>query len=256
MTLCTVEDCARPAHQDLSICPHHCWVLSRDLADIPALADELDLALSRQTANGPRNGPRSSEKPLPFDVNASSAAWLLRNTLTAWIQDVDPQHPHDQTLTAMAVWLLARHSTLVAHADASDIVSEIRAAVSEGWRAVDSRAERMYVGRCSETCSAELYARLGTERVRCRACGAEHHVRERRDAMLTSAATMLLPVRQIAVLAAMLGTYPDTTRTEARLRKWVQRGVIVAQGMSPDGRPTYPFGDTYSRLLASDFKCA
>lgn len=165
MSLCPVDACSRPRHHDWTICTQHSWQLERDLAEIPALADELDTTLARQVGNGPGNGSRSADKPLPYDLAASTAGWLLRNTLVGWIRDLEPDithHPAD-TIAAMGRWLYARHHLLVVHPAAEQCVEELAAARHEATKAVqpDRRGRISIPEACPEPgCSAALWASM------------------------------------------------------------------------------------------------
>lgn len=262
--LCLVPCCGRPRHADFVICVHCAWLLEKALGDVPALSDDLDLTLSRQTASGARNGSRSSNKPLPFDTNASEVGWLLRNTLVGWVRDLCEAHtepgPPD-TCGDMARWLLARLWRLQAHPAANEVVSEVLAAVGEARRAIDRPAERVYAGACQVphegvACDQPLYARLGRTVITCPKCGTGHDLQDRRERMAAELDGMLMTVREIAVVAAWLGAFTDTGRTQARLDNWASRGTIVAHGVNLKGRETYAFGDTYARMLAAWAKVA
>lgn len=60
--------------------------LTQVLAELPALLDDVDLTLSRQSAQGQRHGGRSSEKALPYDVRASETLGDARVKLAGWVQ--------------------------------------------------------------------------------------------------------------------------------------------------------------------------
>src|SRR5207253_6855693 len=64
----------KPVHDQAAICAACTADLTQALAEMPALLDDLDLTLSRQTALGERHGGRSSEKALPYDVRASDVS--------------------------------------------------------------------------------------------------------------------------------------------------------------------------------------
>lgn len=253
--LCPAENCSRPRHDGWTLCDQHSWEIERSLGDIPALADELNTTLSRQTASGQRHGARSSEKPLAFDVGASEATFVLRNTLVGWVRDLlpDPTPANDwpaDRLDVMAIWLLARIDQLRTHPAAEQVVDEIGAAVRECTRAIDRRAEKVYVGECGhDGCVIGLYAAPGRANVTCPGCKASHPVEARRDALRASLYDRLLTAAEIARMAAYLGDLLDRQRVRKLIAKWEQRGVITAHGVNYRGDPTYPFGDTLAKLL-------
>lgn len=102
------------------------------------------------------------------------------------------------------------------------------------------------------TCTRELWAEPGQYEVRCRDCGTEWPVAERRRLLLAEAEDR---VATIAAIARIVGTLGDrdvrTDRLEQRIRKWGHRGRIKQAGERYiDGRlrPTYRVGDVLELL--------
>lgn len=256
--LCGTSDCARPAHDGWRVCDQCAWLLEVALGDVPALAYELDTTLSRQTASGPRNGSRSSTRPLPYDVGASEAGWVLRNTLTTWVRVIEPADddwPTDE-LASIARWLLARLWRLQSAEWAPEVTEEVCAAVRAAWRAVDGRAARVFAGECGlvdpETgiaCEELLFATVGKAFATCRLCGIGHDVHERRAAMRADLEAKAYTIRDLARLAAYIGDFPDTKRTEDRIKNWARRDEIQPEGKNGEGHAVYLFGPTYERLV-------
>lgn len=258
--LCPVDGCSRPAHPDWTICGVCAFDTEKALGDVPALAEQLDISLARQGANGARNGSRSSEKPLPFDLKASEALYLLRNTLVGWVRDLagnEGLHARwypDDTLPAMSAWLLMRRMRLIAHPAADQAVGEILFAVGQCWRVVDRAAERVYVGRCGGEegrCDEELYVRAGRDRITCRSCSAVVEVESRREQMRAMLDEMLLTPAQIAGFAVYFGEAMDRERVRKLVNLWIHRKIIVPHGLNLRGQETYLFGEVMARLLAS-----
>ena len=75
--------CGRPVSEAF-LCGACTSQLKATLESVPALVDELDTTITRQAVLGEKGGPRAAEKPLPFNAQASEAAWVLRNTLSTW----------------------------------------------------------------------------------------------------------------------------------------------------------------------------
>jgi hypothetical protein len=184
---CAVDGCGLQAHER-RICGVCAGNLERDLAEMPALLDDLSVTLSRQARiGGHTNGSRAFERPLPFDPRASEAGDVLRSTLVGWIRDL-----HDgaeywpvDSLHGMALWLYRRLSRLLDHPAAEEAVDEIRFAVGLCKRVTDKPANRtaFAVGPCPELdeqgvqCPGEVRAFIpSTEdrpaRMQCEACGA------------------------------------------------------------------------------------
>lgn len=157
MSACTVD--GTPTGDAASLCRACTADLEKVLAELPALLDDADLTLSRQTAQGQRHGGRSSEKALPYDVRASDALGAARAALAGWVQvhHREPEthdewcerptghpclcsyrcvhHPEDQKKTRqvggepwprdtaqdMARWLLARIQRIRMHEAADEL---------------------------------------------------------------------------------------------------------------------------------------
>lgn len=188
--------CTRPV-SDASCCTRCRDGLARDLGDVDALDEQLTIVLCRQTAYAERNGPRSSTVPLPVDMRASEAAWVLRNTLTTWcrvlgwsekgsdravdgISGVPATHEPRQdergaaggwrtsreavSNPELSTWLLARVELIRHHEAADEIITEIEYAVRLVRNVVDSPAHRTTfpVGPCPENCPGEIRAYIPT----------------------------------------------------------------------------------------------
>jgi DNA-binding transcriptional LysR family regulator len=152
------ELCTRPVG-DAKVCVRCRNGLERDLGDVDALTEQLEIVLCRQTAYAERNGPRSSERPLPVDLRASEAAWVLRNTLTTWCRELGiiPSGSNH----ALSGWLLGRAEQIRHHTDAAACIDEIGSAVAMVRVVIDAPANRTTfpVGPCPESsCPGEIRA--------------------------------------------------------------------------------------------------
>lgn len=243
--ICPVDRCDRPRRGDQQICGACAGQLARALGDIPMLATQLDISLSRQTSNS--GGGRSAETPMPYDLRASEAAYILKSTLVSWVHAISEQdnlaQPAD-TLEAMARWLLARHAALCGYPAAEEAVDQICAAVRNAERAIDRPAERWFAGPCS--CGTDLYAKPGAPVVTCRDCGLTYDVADRRKWLLEASEDQLA---YGALIAHALTTMGQPVTPE-RIRTWAARGRIIAHGTDPRGRPQYRVGDVRELLLA------
>lgn len=135
-TRCALDGAPTP---DWTICRPCAADLERALAETPALVEELDLTLTRQTGTGHGVGARSSEHPVVFDPRASAVLGDLRAVLVGWVRDLEPDptyHPAD-TVGAMARWMLGRRGQVVVHPAAGDIVTELLEVTRRGWRLID-----------------------------------------------------------------------------------------------------------------------
>lgn len=265
-----------------ALCDHCTGKLTKALGDVAALtqasheeappkllAAELDVTATRQSRAADNAGRRSAVQPLPFDWDAADLVWALHNTLGTWVRDLAGDHaplPTD-TSPALAEWLLNRIEQIRHHPAAEQIHDEITACVWTVERAVDRRPARWYAGPCGATftselhvqtqaepvakvesvCTAELYAAVGAETIRCRVCGTDYDVADRRKQLLDAAEDHLAHAELIGQALTSLGqrVAPE------RLRQWKHRGRLVPRGVDLLGRPTYRVGDVLD-LLAED----
>lgn len=239
------------------------------LREVPAVLDELDLALSRQTSMPPAGGTggcpegcgHGEDDPgcvagvrLVLDVRASEAALALRLCLHGWARVWDEETHHDPSLWHLRAQAIAtaqaqaQAATLALVADlarrawAPDLAREIRAAVEEGWAAVDRPPESRVVGNCP-VCGVALYAPEGAEMVRCRNCSTVSVRVEVREASLAESRKLVSAVQ----MASVLGLHPVTG--PARVRQWKARGLIEVVRHDVDGRPLYRVADGQALLL-------
>lgn len=250
--ICTVDGCDRPV-SDAYVCGACLSKLEIALADVRWLDDQLDVVLTRQTARsagGRVSGDR--EHPLPYDQRASSARWVLTNTVTTWARVVDEEEPRANIpmlagLYVQAAWLASWSGFFRTHQAGHEAVEELTAAVSQARRVVDIRPERWYAGPCDE-CATDLYARAGAARVVCpnEACAHEYDAMDRRGTLLAAAEDRLANAALIARAVTVLGRPVD----DAKIRQWAARGRIVAKSTDHKGRPLYRVGDVLD--LAAD----
>lgn len=191
--------CGRPV-DGATLCNGCTAALVADLQAVPDLAAELDVTLARQARFGERNGGRSAEKPLPYDVRASEAGWVLRNTLTTWARVIVEEwgqngaQRHGDGLTApgrypgtsqdvmtaeMALWLTGHINHIRTHPAAGEASEEIRGAVQQARDAVDAPANRarIPIGPCPEPdCTGHLTAYIPAQpdRPAAMTCGQGH----------------------------------------------------------------------------------
>lgn len=155
--------CRRPVN-GAAICVACERAFERTVAEIPALADELDLTITRQTAMGSRNGSRATETSVAFNVQASVVADNLRLTIAAWARDFEDDSPNDDIAT-IGRFLLWKLSEIRQSQTVDQLVDEITYACRAAWRAVDRPANRsrIYVAECLElACCGDLIATIPT----------------------------------------------------------------------------------------------
>jgi len=256
--LCAVTGCGQPmpSGDNSTACPD-CWARhAARVARIPALVDDLQTALARQTALGSSDGRRSPEVPLPYSVAASDALRLLHGTLWPWVKEGLDAHPDQPTprpgTVGFAACLAELHGWLQGHPDGHDAVDEVAYAVGQATRAVDRAPDRVYAGTCDsrdqagEACGTELYAVEGQPMVTCPKCEWERDVAAWRYARLEDAADQLLTLSELT--RAIAETSRETI-SRKRLEKWVERGRLVRAG-NVGSVATYRVGDVLDIIFA------
>jgi hypothetical protein len=241
--------------------------LAKALGDVPWLTEELEVTISRQkgvdyrNVGGGKGGKKASERPSPVVWGASEARVHLRALLVSWSRFCHDEHvrnssPSDDLptddLVSMSRYLLWRVDGLTLNEIGSDAVDEITSAVAHCHRLIDSRPDRWYAGPCNaETdgreCGVDLYAKSIKGDVRCEACAAVYDVAARRSWLLAAAEDRLADAATIARSVSWLGTLPLNA---ARVRKWAERGRIVAKAHDGE-KPLYRIGDAID-LLAKE----
>ncbi|MFL1444039.1 hypothetical protein [Nocardiopsis protaetiae] len=253
--------CARPTGDQATVCTPCAQRATHALREVAEwLADDLTTATTRQTrlATTSSGGGRGTqtEPPLPFDLRASEALAVLRNTLSTWVRvlqdDGATTHPRTNTTAAMAAWLIpaigwARHRDY-----GPDLIDETLAATTQARRATDRPEELTYAGRCP-TCGAPIYALGARPTAQCRTAdcdGAVGDVAAARLQLLRSAGTRLVTAEQAARALTTVGR-PVTAR-------WIRQLAAEKKLASIPGSTAarYWLGDILDLLLPSEGKAS
>lgn len=243
MTDCAID--GRPA-PDATICRGCLDQLVGILRTVPALVDDLEVTLSRQARVGTRNGPRSSETPLPFHLSASVDLETLRDGLGMWAGVVATRRGVSLDAPASAVgyaaWLVRWSGEVAQHPDAAELHGDVLAMAEAGRRTVDLPAALHFVGPC-DNCEADLYCSAGAAGVACRteACGATYDVAARRAWLLEAAVDQL---RTAAELSRELPWIGGVVIDRKLINQWAVRGKVTK--FLP--HPRDPYGRTRFRL--------
>lgn len=175
----------KPIHDNAAICAACGADLTQALAELPGLIDDLELTLSRQTALGQRNGGRSSEKALPYDVRASDTLQAARVVLVGWVNVLHQEGPElggewaeepwpYNTLRSMAEWLYARVDRARRHEAGAEIAAEVRDLSSQMRKTSDLALYRakFALGPCvnqyedGSPCGGEIWAFIPADEAR------------------------------------------------------------------------------------------
>ncbi|MER6942507.1 hypothetical protein ABT294_00665 [Nonomuraea sp. NPDC000554] len=278
---CPVAICDRIMPGSARICGACTAELHRELEAVPGLAEDLDLAISRQTRlTSGSVGGRSPEKPLPWNERASEAADHLAAILLGWarvlVASVHVLHgptcgtcshpscmyvdlgrePHHHP-AHVAAWLHRHAGALIAHPAGPDAVEEILTAARNARYATDTPPrDLIYAGAC-DVCDADLYARPDAARVTCRWCRDEdgdrlvYEVQGRRDWMLQALEERELPAPAIArALTSLIRPIKP-----ALLHTWVARRKLQPSGLDDLDRMLFRVGDVIDLMTpVSDTK--
>lgn len=266
MSAPTCSVCGAPTGDSAYLCITDTDELRRNLGDVTAIVDDLDFALTRQSVFSDKLG-RSNGQPLPFDLRASEAAWVLRNTLAGWARLVAEERGLDgpqsnaaaitgrsvggwtpsPSLTAqIAAWLLGQVEWIRHHPAADEAFDEIRSAVREARRVTDRPADRWYAGPC-QLCRTDLYVKAGKRDVACPECEATYDVAERREWLRAAVEDVLATTTEISRALTTL----DVPITASSIRGYVHRKRLEVKAIDQGGSPLYRVGDVLD-LIAGE----
>jgi len=228
--------CGRPT--DAFTCTLCLDALSIALGDVPSIAEEMDITLSKQRAAATEGGAASRETALAFDLGASEALGVLRGLLVSWTrlcaeegvrsQDYREGLPEDN-LPALSRWLLWRVDGLGLHPAGSDAVDELTDAVAGCWRVIDRRPDRRYAGPC-DTCSTDLYSTRSKGQIQCKECGHTYDLEERRMWLLESAEASFVGTLVTAREASERLSFVGLATPIATIDMWHHRKKLEGRG--------------------------
>lgn len=267
--LCPV--CGSEARGDRFICQGCGDDLAKDLGDIPALIEQLDLDLSKQHGvqigrgrGGSDPGDPEDErfpgsltpKPLPYDLRASEALTDIRIVLIGWtrvlVEDRGQPWPADDTVS-ISRWLMCRVDIIRDHEAGDECIREVRGAVKKARRTLDRKRDLVYAGPCGvKDCQEHLYARPGAKSVACAECGAIHDVNERRDWMIDSIRDMLTTPAEAATLLTYFGLRHQRAQVRNLIAVWAKRKRLIPHGVNLNGDATYRFGEVLDMMVGEE----
>lgn len=218
---------------------------------------DLEVTIARLDVMGD-DGPSSAEKALPFDWDASDAAWAIDNTLTTWARHICEERGIAMTAVstgAIAAWLARQTDWLRMRPEADEAFGELRHACWLLWRTVDTYVDRWYAGRCGadildedgllNTCEADLYALPGAEWVTCTECGASFTTEDRKAELLEQVRDHLTNAETIARALSTWGWHI----TSSQIRGYAHRQRLLAHAKDAKDRPLYRIGDVIEILV-------
>lgn len=256
--------CTRPVPDAGSLCSTCTENLRHHLAGIPALLSDLEVTRTRQSKTGGRGigvVARTEERPLPWDERGSKATAVLRVALTRLVRVLADGRggrlPEDDP-GDIARWLLGRVDQWRMHPQATEMWERLQAALDSATQVTDRAPDLLYVGPCDphgrivgdgHSCSRHLYVESGATVVQCPACGTVHEVRDRRALLVDAARDRLATPSE---LSRFLTAYEQPVSPD-RIRKWAERGQLIARGHLPavgerEPRPLFLIGEALDLL--------
>ncbi|MEG8178163.1 hypothetical protein GZH49_06380 [Nocardia terpenica] len=183
---CGMEQCHRPTPN--VICDPCNRRLYRDLCAVGWLSRQLQVTLTRRDRlGGPyRDGGHAPETPLAYNAAASEAAYVLRDTLRAWAEELAAhtgvpftpaqgqkriRRTYRPTAADFAGWLAHHTARIPQLPAAAQCADEITAAVALAAATIDRRELPVFAGPCPH-CEGGLFGLRDAERLHCRSCGA------------------------------------------------------------------------------------
>lgn len=175
--------CGRPVADQAYACAGCGDKMLDALRQVPALAVELDVTLTRQarisaaSGTAPRMEPyeplsyvtdpitgkevpagtSAKVSPMPFDYAASEALDVLRSALVGAVRLVHEERGADlpaDHLGAMALWLIGHGEWLRHHEAAGELIDELVVPIAVGLSVIDRPADRVYAGACGDDSDA------------------------------------------------------------------------------------------------------
>lgn len=251
--------CPKPVADAGAVCHPCSEKLATELRWLASNAAELETTIARQSRIGESSGRPSAETRLPIDWEAVIADDSIRNTLTTWARVVIDERgcpPPADSLPDLAGFLADQVSWLRHREYADQVWDELGYACLILKQAVDSPAERQYLGRCltrveDGECEQDIYVHPGASYVTCRECGAQFDVQARRQWLLKRARNTLAPATQIASTLSMLLARRIAPGT---VRSWATRGRLIPRGRDRSGDRLYRLGDAITLAIDSQRK--
>jgi hypothetical protein len=266
---CTV--CGHEVGDQAQLCAPCTGGVIRSLRDLPGLAAELHVTMSRQDQMlGRSEGGKSSETPLFWKTRAGDTLRVLRDMLRRWTEQFTgvPPAESDHPVATLCVYLLNIVGDIRQHESGGQFATACRDAVTECRRTIDRPPELLYLGPCGiedadeAVCREELYARPGADAVHCRVCGAAHSVDERRTALLErvenqlvtySEASQALPKlmeKPLKVGTIRQWVFRDQLPIKGFLHKQYPRDVVLMERSHPNDSPLVRVGDVIRLALS------
>jgi len=280
--------CALEVGDNAYVCQRCARGLARNLGDVASLAEEVETSHLRQSRMAKSAGVgivlhvAEEDRPLPYSDRAVLRRRELREVLSghcAIVSEIRGVRAPRQDVASLSQFLLNHVEWLRHRENAADIQREIEYAIHGLRRAIDLPPERLFAGPCgavdfacqlehdheqdsaacvetpvpgSPPCTGSLFGRSSkATHVVCDTCGSRQEYADRRDWLLKAVEDQLDYAARLSQALSNLGRPVN----DATIRKWAERGRLVAHSVDERGRPLYRVGDVMD-LITEDARRA
>jgi len=220
------QPCGAALSDGTVVCKDCLSKLGKDLISVSWLVRELEVALTRQSRFSRAQGARSATRPLPWEERAAVVERELATVIGMWagvIRDlttpaIGPERPLPAGTWRRALYLAGNLPRLRSHPEANTAHQQLTGVIRKARAVIDRPPDQVTYGLCGnddpdETgratrvpCDAYLYASPHEKRIiRCRKCGAEYSVEDRKAWMLEYVRGMAGTVTQVAGYLRLAG---------------------------------------------------
>jgi hypothetical protein len=247
--VCPGRGCDSTLRRDEHLCRRCVVKAERAVADLPALAAELERAIARQ-GSAPTGGHGSSKPGGKIPLNLNALEKRNHEQLVTVAACELGYRPNPTNLVGTVYAILADVSLIQYRTDGPELARMIHRAVADWRAAIDHHEDRVFAGRCNE-CGQQMFARPNSKTFGCptRGCEASYDTGDQLRYVLDQIRETLWPIDMIRQFAKnQLGVQVNT----ATVRSWRNRGQLVAHGLDHDGRETFRVGDYLDLAKALD----
>ena len=255
MTVCSVNHCIHPIHNNHIVCDY-CWTSFRDDINwlyhhIPDLEYRLNKAYGKTNQGG---GGALASSPDPMRQPIHTLLYEtdehgndgLETLLHVYLQSTNLGYKHDEELVTLAGRLRRNMSLLRDHKATPAYIPQFHTATNRARRLLDSpEEEQILLGDCpTPQCGHQLSAGVNDKETRCDYCRniwTVNYLRRRQHERLLSDDTVATQSQLLDLLALQGVIVKGGT-----LRKWIHEGDIQPVRVE-HGHKLYRLGDIYGR---------
>lgn len=250
------------------------------LDDLDDTVFKLDNIRPRSSGGGSGKG---HEAPMLIRLDASALKSDARNTISTWVRDFEETNPHlsgpvlssrypdvvglagaylvevyptsrampYDTHAEAAGWMARFPGLLAQHPAADQMLDEFRDLCDRIRRMIDVAPDRTYLGPCGSMtdgveCPDDIYGLPNRATARCRTCGAEVDVDDRRGYLLKAVEDEVRTVLELSrALPKLIGREVSVDTLKGRIR----RGSLGPRRKNARGHALYRVGDVIDLLI-------